>query len=79
MDNRREKADSDEKRIYDKSTLLWEADHYKAYDCMEKLRASPDPTARVPAPLYNARLLRHSKASMITRAIVAAFRLRQRG
>ena len=38
FENRREQADSDEKRVYNKSTLLWEADHYEAYKLMETLR-----------------------------------------
>ena len=48
--------------MYNKSTLLWEADHYEAYKLMETLRVSRDPHARVSAALYNLRLLREKKA-----------------
>ena len=65
--------------MYNKSTLLWEADHYEAYKLMETLRVSRDPHARVSAALYNLRLLREKKASIITVQVIFRFRLRQRG
>ena len=55
LEGRREHAKKDEQRVYEKSVLMWEADHYNVFEQIESLRVHPEPWARVPAAVYNIR------------------------
>eukprot|EP00966_Prymnesium_polylepis_P205413 4760175-Prymnesium_polylepis.1 len=77
MQERKDGKKRPAQRVYEKSTLLWEADHWPAISLVEKLRASEEPYSSMSAERYDKYSTIKAAGGRIALSLIACHRLRR--